>query len=251
MGGAALCAVLAALLTCQADAEVEEVYLTFSVWMTDTVKSDMRDEYVETTKLWIEEVRKRGIPLSINCFRDAHGNYEYGSREYAPAEMERVVEAWQQAMAILDESDWSERRKDSLVSTKLSLWTREAELSYSPETSDLPPGGVDYFLWYSIRVSPARERDFVVALAGLNSDCGEKQVGVPYSVFRNITGEEGPFYAIVVPSIETIPSSDLVGDLKRILGEEFEATLQALAYLADEITAGHGWTERELSINLN
>ncbi len=232
--------------------EEKKVSTIISFWITDQVKPGMREVYVETTKRWIAEMKSEGITMNFNCFRDMHGNFEYGSREYKLEEIGELLELWNQAKALMEASEWGRRRKEAIVSSKFTIWHTDLELSYYRLTSpELPPGQATFFEYFSFRVSPANESDFIIALEGIKGLCEKNGIGRPYTVFRNLVGDAGPFFTVVFPARDPGDSQNFKERLKQTLGKEFDSLVQAMLSSSEEVTASQGWTESDLSMQPN
>jgi hypothetical protein len=235
----------------QAGDEEQKMSQKFSVWMVDQVKPGMHELYIETTKKWIAEMKKRGIALTFNCFSDMHGGFEYGSREYDPDEIGGLIEMLERAKTVLDANEWGREREKAIISSRFTVWRLDRERCYSPAKSKLPADEIKFFEWFNFRVNPAKEKEFVAQLAEIKRSCEEKGVDRPYTVFRNIIGDPGPKYTIVVPAKDPGDIYNFKESVKELLGKEYDSLLSALLSNADEVGADQGWTIHELSMQPN
>jgi hypothetical protein len=223
----------------------------FSVWMVDQVKPGMRELYIESTKKCIAEMKKLGIALTFNCFSDMQGGFEYGSREYGLDEISDLIEMLGRAAAVLDANEWGRERKEAVISSKFTIWKLDRALSYRPTTSELPGDEIIFFEWFNLRVNPEKEQEFVAQLAETKRLCEEKGVGRPYSAFRNVFGEAGPLYTIVIPARDPGDSHDFKERVKKLLGGELDLFPSALLSAVATADANHGWAIPELSMQSN
>jgi hypothetical protein len=196
-------------------------------------------------------MKKQGIALTFNCFSDMKGGFEYGSREYDPDEIGDLLKILGRAAAILDSSEWGRERKKAIISTKYTIWKLDPTLSYRPTKPELAGDEIKFFEWFNFHLSLDKEEEFVTRLAETKRLCEEKGVGRPYSVFRNVAGEAGPLYTIVIPARDPGDSHDFKERVKKLLGGEYELFPSALLSTVATVDADGGWAIPELSMQSN
>jgi hypothetical protein len=213
----------------------------------EKVHPGLMADYLEGTKLWIAEIEKAEIPLNFFAFRDGENGFHYGVTLKSLGEMDGLSLHWKKAVKILRSTDWGRKRQAAIASSRYTIWMSGPELSYTPENPDITDSEMQYMESIDIKVSHANEYAFYVAMIKLKALHKAKGIQRGYDVYRNIIGEEGPLYTVVVGGKD--PAEYFQNEMKiyKLLGEEGMEFYSNLMKLVDSYTHDSAWMQSELS----
>jgi len=207
---------------------------------------DAAEDYVAGTKRWIAAMRDREIGLSFAAFADADGNVEYNVPVARLADVGAVLRAWATAEGHLVGTDWGRVRQATLRWQKYSLWWQSPGLTYRPPSAS--PSPMPYFVWKNLRLRPDLEPAFLENARRIRAHLDDEPLDRALGVFRNVTGPEGPLYAIVIPGKDPAELAAWQETLWKTRRTKLQAEVGGLLETIVEVTEGRGWDRPDLSL---
>lgn len=219
---------------------------TLVLSLEDAVKPGMIDEYIQTTKKWIERLKKKKVNTSFNTFLESNGIVNYLEPIFSMSEVNQ--RALNKDLESFHRTELGQRRQSTIHWSKYSVWTRSSHLSYKPVNPNPPPNNMLYFVWKHIQLRPGSENTFIDVATKFKEIFQKHSVGRGYSVFCNIIGYERPWYTVVFPGKDPGELSKWQQLMEQELGSELKPILDKLYDNTEQITEGSGWAIPELSL---
>lgn len=220
----------------------------FSVIMAETVAPEMTAEYEEGTKKLMEVLKANNVPFPVWAWQESNGTYNYNVPVKNFASIDEFSGHWAKAVAELRKSDWGKKRQAAIQSTKYTIWYNATHLSFMPENPELADNEIMYFQVLTFRVSHSKENAFnevMMKMAAWSKDIGYRR---PYSIHRNIIGEEGPVYVVVMPSKDPADHYNAMVSFMEKHGEAFAPLKTEMDRTVVSATEAFGWMRMDLSL---
>jgi hypothetical protein len=219
---------------------------TFVLSLEDAVKPGMIDEYIQTTKKWIELLKKKKVSTSFNTFLESNGIVNYLEPMFSMSEVNQ--RALNKDLESFHRTELGQKRQSTIHWSKYSVWSRSSQLSYKPVNPNPPPNNMIYFVWKHIQLRAGNESTFMDVAAKFKEIFQKHSVGRGYGVFCNIIGYERPWYTVVFPGKDPSELYKWQQVMEQELGSELKPILDKLYDITEQITEGSGWTIPELSL---
>jgi hypothetical protein len=217
--------------------------------LEDAIKPGMLDEYTQTTKEWIEQLKKKKVKTTFNTFSESNGIVNYLEPMFNMSGMDQA--ALSGALESFHRTESGKKRQSTVRWTKYSIWLRSSQLSYVPVHPDAPPNSMPYFVWKHIKLRAGSEVTFLDIASKFKEIFQKHRVGRPYGVFCNIIGYERPWYTVVFAGRDPGEFYEWQKAMEKELGSELKLILYRLYAATEKITEGSGWSRPELSLTNN
>jgi hypothetical protein len=218
----------------------------FVLSLEDSIKPGRLDEYMQTTKEWIEELKKKKVNTSFNAFSESNGVVNYLEPMFNMSDIDHS--ALTKALESFHRTESGKKRLSTILWVKYSVWLRSSQLSYVPLHLEGPPISRPYFVWKHIQVRADSESAFEDVASKFKEIFQKHGVGRPYGVFRNIIGYERPWYTVVFAGKDPGELYQWQQAMEQELGSELKPVLDRLYAAIEKITEGSGWALSELSL---
>jgi hypothetical protein len=218
---------------------------TLVLSLEDAVKPGMLEEYIQTTKEWIEQLKEKKVKTTFNTFSESNGIVNYLEPMFNMSDIDQS--ALTAALESFHRTESGKKRQSTIRWTKYSVWLRSSQLSYVPVHPDTPPNSRPYFVWKHIQLRADSEGTFLDIASKFKEIFQKHGVGRPYGVFCNIIGYERPWYTVVFAGKDPGEFYEWQKATEKELGSELRPILDRLYATTEKITEGSGWSIPELS----
>ncbi|MGB2763407.1 MAG: hypothetical protein WBC02_09400 [Candidatus Aminicenantaceae bacterium] len=219
---------------------------TFVLSLEDAVKPGMIDEYIQTTKEWIELLKNKKVNTTFNTFLESNGIVNYLEPMFSMSDMDKS--ALNEALESFHRTELGQKRQSTIRWSKYSVWSPSSQLSYNPVNPDALPNNMPYFVWKHIQLRTGNESTFIDVATKFKEILQKHSVGRGYGVFCNIIGYERPWYTVIFAGKDPGELYKWQQEIEQELGSELKPILDKLYDITEQITEGSGWTIPELSL---
>jgi len=214
--------------------------------LEDAVKPGMIDEYIQTTKEWIELLKNKKVKTTFNTFLESNDIVNYLEPMSNISDMDQ--RALNQALESFHRTELGQKRQSTIRWSKYSVWSHSSQLSYEPVNPNTSTNNMPYFVWKHIKLHAGNESTFIDVATKFKEIFQKHSVGRGYGVFCNIIGYERPWYTVIFPGKDPGELYKWQQEMEHELGSELKPILDKLYDITEQITEGSGWTIPELSL---
>lgn len=163
--------------------------------MEEQIIPGVMDDYIETTKKWIDTIKKLNLDMTFVTFGNYNGNLvEYNQQIATMADIGFKIENWNKAREILTGTEWGRKRLSLISKFKYSVWQSSPEISYQPIHPN--PSQLTYFVWNTLLLKKPMENNFIETGKKIRTLFDEYNIDRGYTAFQNIIGYEDTYVVI-------------------------------------------------------